>query len=99
MEQELEELFFCDRRGGHGRRRLRLGFRVTLVLVTVFPDKMSSAETPCYTVVFEDSSEHPTTQELKSALERGSEEVKIDTLRKILVQAINGNPQVTVTVF
>jgi coatomer subunit beta len=54
-----------------------------------------SSEAPCYTVVFESSSESPSTQELKAGLEKGSDEVKIDTLRKILVSTINGNPQVS----
>lgn len=55
---------------------------------------MAAAEAPCYTVVFEDSSESPSTQELRSALQKGSDEVKFDTLRKIIVSTINGNPQV-----
>jgi coatomer subunit beta len=59
---------------------------------------MSSPEAPCYTIVFEDSSEYPSTQDVRSALERGSDEVKIDTLKKILVQAINGNPQVRTSI-
>jgi coatomer subunit beta len=58
---------------------------------------MSSTESGCYTIVFEGSSEYPSVQDLRSALERGSDEVKIETLRKILVQAINGNPQVSWT--
>ena len=55
---------------------------------------MASAEASCYTLVFEDPSETPTTQELRSALQKGSDEVKFDTLRKIIVSTINGNPQV-----
>lgn len=55
---------------------------------------MSPQETPCYTVVFEDSSESPTTQELRDGLQKGSDDVKFDTLRKIIVSTINGNPQV-----
>ncbi|KAI9566320.1 adaptin N terminal region-domain-containing protein [Boletus coccyginus] len=54
-----------------------------------------SGETPCYTVVFEDNAETPSTQELRSALEKGSDEDKLDTLRKIIVATINGNPQPT----
>jgi coatomer subunit beta len=45
-------------------------------------------------VVFEDNTEYPSTQELRAGLEKGSDEVKIDTLRRILVSTINGNPQV-----
>ena len=55
---------------------------------------MTSSDAPCYTVVFEDSTETATVQELRSALEKGSDEVKIDTLRKIIISTINGNVQV-----
>ncbi|KAH9982287.1 coatomer beta subunit [Lactifluus volemus] len=54
---------------------------------------MSSQEATCYTVVYEDSSEAPSTQDLRNALQKGSDEVKIDTLRKIIVLTINGNSQ------
>ncbi|KAL0952200.1 hypothetical protein HGRIS_008809 [Hohenbuehelia grisea] len=53
----------------------------------------TSTEQSCYTVVFESASETPSTQELRSALEKGSDEVKLDTLRKIIVSTINGNAQ------
>ena len=55
---------------------------------------MASPDAICYTIVFEDSSETPTIQELRSALQKGSDEVKIDTLKKIIVSTINGNSQV-----
>ena len=51
----------------------------------------TSADASCYTVVFENSSESPSVQELRSGLEKGSDEVKFDTLRKIIVSTINGN--------
>ncbi|KAI0050610.1 coatomer beta subunit [Auriscalpium vulgare] len=54
---------------------------------------MSNPEAACYTVVNEDSSELPSTQDLRTALQKGSDEVKIDTLRKIIVSTINGNSQ------
>ncbi|KAH7920369.1 coatomer protein [Leucogyrophana mollusca] len=54
-----------------------------------------SGEAPCYTVVFEDTSESPSTQELRTSLEKGSDEDKIDTLRRIIVSTINGNPHPT----
>ncbi|KAI0307627.1 coatomer beta subunit [Multifurca ochricompacta] len=54
---------------------------------------MSNQEATCYTVVYEDSSESPSTQDLRNALQKGSDEVKIDTLRKIIVLTINGNVQ------
>ncbi|KIN99962.1 hypothetical protein M404DRAFT_16425 [Pisolithus tinctorius Marx 270] len=52
-------------------------------------------EGPCYTVVFEDNTETPSTQELRSALEKGSDDDKLETLRKIIVSTVNGNPQPT----
>lgn len=56
---------------------------------------MSSSDSSCYTVVFESSAEYPSAAELRSGLEKGSDEVKIDTLRKIIISTINGNPQVS----
>lgn len=55
---------------------------------------MSIPEPSCYTVVTEDTSETPSTQDLRTALQKGTDEVKLDTLRKIIVSTINGNPQV-----
>ncbi|KAF9817775.1 hypothetical protein IEO21_03234 [Rhodonia placenta] len=54
---------------------------------------MASAEASCYTIIYEDSSETPSTQDLRTALQKGSDEVKLDTLRKIIVSTINGNHQ------
>ena len=59
-------------------------------------DSTMSAEALCYTVVYEDTTETPSTQELRSALEKGSDEEKLDTLRRIIVATINGNPQVRI---
>ncbi|KAF5385158.1 hypothetical protein D9615_000914 [Tricholomella constricta] len=56
---------------------------------------MTSADSSCYTIVFESSAEYPSAAELRSGLEKGSDEVKIDTLRKIVISTINGNPQPT----
>ena len=56
---------------------------------------MATAESTCYTVVFEDATETATTQELRSALERGSDAVKLETLRKIIIATINGNSMVS----
>jgi coatomer subunit beta len=55
---------------------------------------MTSTEASCYTVIIDDGAETPSTSDLRSALQKGSDEVKIDTLRKIIVSTINGNPQV-----
>ena len=58
-----------------------------------------STDAPCYTVVFEDNAETPSTQELRSALEKGIDEEKLDALRKIIVATINGNPQACTSVY
>ncbi|KAI0323051.1 coatomer beta subunit [Amylostereum chailletii] len=52
---------------------------------------MSNQEAACYTVVVEDGSETPPLQDLRNGLQKGSDEVKIDTLRTIIVSTINGN--------
>jgi hypothetical protein len=54
-------------------------------------------EQACYTVVQDDGSEVPSNQELRSALEKGSDELKIETLRKIIITTLNGNDQVKYT--
>ncbi|KAI0830758.1 coatomer protein [Trametes gibbosa] len=53
----------------------------------------ATTDSSCYTLVYEDSSEAPTTQELRTALQKGTDEVKLDTLRKIIISTINGNHQ------
>jgi coatomer subunit beta len=55
---------------------------------------MASTDSICHTVIFESTSDYPSSSELRSALEKGSDEVKLETLRKIIVSTINGNPQV-----
>ncbi|KAJ7837055.1 coatomer protein [Mycena olivaceomarginata] len=47
---------------------------------------MAPSDSSCYTI-------YPSAADLRRALEKGSDEVKIDTLRKIIVSTINGNPQ------
>ena len=69
------------------------------LLVVGFTYIMSSSDSSCYTVVFESSAEYPSASELRSGLEKGSDEVKIDTLRKIIVSTINGNSQVSDILF
>lgn len=54
---------------------------------------MASSDPSCHTIIFESSADYPSSQELRSGLEKGSDEVKIETLRKIIVSTINGNPQ------
>jgi coatomer subunit beta len=55
---------------------------------------MAPSDSSCYTIVQESPAEYPSAADLRRALEKGSDEVKIDTLRKIIVSTINGNPQV-----
>ena len=52
---------------------------------------MSGADVTCHTVVFDDSSETPSAQELRNSLASGTDEVKLDTLRKVIVATINWN--------
>lgn len=50
-----------------------------------------------FTLVAEgDAYEHqPSTQDLRIALEKGTDELKLDTLRRIVVSTLNGQPQPT----
>ena len=57
---------------------------------------MANSDPSCFTVVWEDTSELPSTQELRQSLEKGSDEVKLDTLRRIIVASLNGSPQVSI---
>lgn len=71
------------------------GTRVALyALLPTSTTMANTTDASCYTIVFEDSSESPSTQELRAGLEKGSDDVKFDTLRKIVISTINGNPQV-----
>ncbi|KAF7359278.1 Coatomer subunit beta [Mycena sanguinolenta] len=54
---------------------------------------MASSDSTCYTIVQDSPSEYPSAADLRRALEKGSDDVKIDTLRKIIVSTINGNAQ------
>ena len=56
----------------------------------------SSTDSSCYTVVFDSSSETLSAADLRKSLEKGSDEVKIDTLRRIVISTMNGNPHVRV---
>jgi coatomer subunit beta len=55
-----------------------------------------STETSCYTVVSDDGSEVPSIQELRQALEKGTDEVKIDTLRRVVIAMLNGTQMVAI---
>jgi hypothetical protein len=59
---------------------------------------------PCYTIVNDDSlldggmtGAHgtPTSMELRNALQKGSDEVKVDTMRRIIVDTLNGHNHVS----
>ncbi|KAK4685797.1 coatomer subunit beta, partial [Tremellales sp. Uapishka_1] len=44
----------------------------------------------CYTIVHDDLLETPSTQDLRNALQKGSDEVKLETMRRIIVGTLNG---------
>lgn len=52
------------------------------------------ADALSFTFVADDGSETPSTQDLRNGLQKGSDEVKIETLKKIINATLNGNPQV-----
>ncbi|TKY85337.1 hypothetical protein EX895_005499 [Sporisorium graminicola] len=57
---------------------------------------MASSEAIAYTVVAPDPSSDGielSTQDLRNNLQRGSDEVKLETLRRIIVSTLNGSPQ------
>ncbi|EJU02825.1 coatomer subunit beta [Dacryopinax primogenitus] len=54
---------------------------------------MANPDATCWTVVFDDAQELPTTAELRQALEKGSDDVKLETLRRIIIATQNGQPQ------
>lgn len=59
---------------------------------------MTSSEAIAYTVVASDPSSDVielSTQDLRNNLQRGSDEVKLETLRHIIVSTLNGSPQPT----
>ena len=46
-----------------------------------------------YSLVHQDNAaDQPTLQELRAQLEKGSEELKVETMKRILVIMLNGNP-------
>ncbi|TXT13330.1 hypothetical protein VHUM_00697 [Vanrija humicola] len=50
---------------------------------------MDSSAT-CYTIIHDDLLDAPSSQDLRNALQKGSDEVKLDTLRRIIVSTLNG---------
>ena len=55
-----------------------------------------SDKTPCFTLVADEGDLGYQTQDLRAALEKGSDDLKLDTLRRIIVSTLNGQPQVRV---
>ncbi|KAG8848236.1 coatomer subunit beta [Tulasnella sp. 330] len=54
---------------------------------------MSSPDSISFTFVCDDGSEVPSTQDFRNALQKGTDEVKCDTIKKIIVATLNGSPQ------
>ncbi|OCF62183.1 coatomer beta subunit [Kwoniella mangroviensis CBS 10435] len=44
----------------------------------------------CYTIVHDDLIDAPSSQDLRNALQKGSDEVKLETMRRIIVSTLNG---------
>lgn len=59
-------------------------------------EKLASGSNLCFTLVAEDQSEGAlaTSQDLRAALEKGTDELKLDTLRRIIISTLNGQPHV-----
>lgn len=54
----------------------------------------STSDAASFTLVWDNASdEMPSTQDLRHALEKGSDDVKLDTLRRIITATLNGSPQ------
>lgn len=49
----------------------------------------------CYTIVHDDLVDVPTSQALQNALQKGSDEVKLETMRRIIVGTLNGQSYVS----
>ena len=63
-------------------------------LQPVWSSSMNPAST-CYTIVHDDLVDTPSTQDLRNALQKGSDEVKLETMRKIIVGTLNGQSHVS----
>lgn len=51
-------------------------------------------KTPCFTLVADEGDLGYQTQDLRAALEKGTDDLKLDTLRRIIVSTLNGQPHV-----
>ena len=56
-----------------------------------------NASATCYTIVHDDLVDAPTSQELRNALQKGSDEVKLETMRMIIVGTLNGQSHVGIS--
>lgn len=54
----------------------------------------SSEKNLAFTLVADEGDLGYQTQDLRAALEKGTDELKLDTLRRIIVSTLNGQPQV-----
>jgi len=49
----------------------------------------------CYTIIHDDLLDAPSSQDLRNALQKGSDEVKLETMRRIIVGTLNGQSHVS----
>ncbi|GAA96582.1 uncharacterized protein L969DRAFT_88075 [Mixia osmundae IAM 14324] len=54
-----------------------------------------TSESSAFTLISDDSSESPTSQDLRTALVGATDETKFEILRRIIVSSLNGNPHPT----
>lgn len=54
-----------------------------------------NASSTCYTIVHDDLLDAPSSQDLRNALQKGSDEVKLETMRRIIVGTLNGQSHVS----
>lgn len=54
-----------------------------------------SASSTCYTIIHDDLLDNPNSQDLRNALQKGSDEVKLETMRRIIVGTLNGQTYVS----
>jgi coatomer subunit beta len=52
-----------------------------------------------FTLVADEQSDMATTQDLRAALEKGTDDLKLDTLRRIIISTLNGSPHVNSFLF
>nr|ODN92299.1 coatomer beta subunit [Cryptococcus depauperatus CBS 7855] len=45
---------------------------------------------PCYTIIHDDLLDQPSLVDLRNALQKGSDEVKLETMRRIIISTLNG---------